>query len=149
MGESTKYRVFLNSAILQKKTGFLMLFMLCFLLITVGCDNLNVKDGISEGVIKAQVIMEQDELVSSVAEAFNGKENIKFRIVVKGSLTNNQAKMLVIKFMEAISKHSKLQDNTKFWGKYNLNFDITSQKDGQILFNGTKFKDKDDIFWIF
>jgi hypothetical protein len=148
MVKPTRYRVFLILARIHKKTNFLMLLTVCLLPFIMSCDNLNVKDGITEGLSKAEGIMKQDELVSAVAGAFDGKENIKFRILVKGSLTNDQAKMLVIKFMEAISKHSKLHDNTKFWRKYNLNFDIASLIEGRILFNGTKFKDKEDIFWI-
>lgn len=92
--------------------------------------------------------MNQDDSVSSVAHAFDGRDAIKFRIMAAENLSNKQAKELMMKFMAAVSNHST-QDSDTFWTRYDLEFDIKSQENGEILFHGRKFKEYDELFWIF
>ncbi|MCZ8514964.1 hypothetical protein O9H85_21575 [Paenibacillus filicis] len=99
--------------------------------------------------VKAEKIMKTDESVRAIASSFDGKDLIKFRIVVKKKIDNSEAKRLIGKLMNEIAIYANARNSVAFWTKFNINFDIIDENDGQVLYQGLNNKKDGGVYWIF
>lgn len=67
--------------------------------------------------------------MDTVATSFDGKKDIKFRIMVEGTLTEQQAQNL---FEEILNSFKKYSNQSELWNDYNGYFDIKNYDDGVI-----------------
>ncbi|MFC5528062.1 hypothetical protein [Cohnella yongneupensis] len=129
---------------------YLTALIILVTLITTGC---NKKDEIDfnqlvDSLGKAEKTMNSKELVTTTASSSNSTDGIiNFRIMVEDRLTNEQAKGLVFDFYNEIEKG--ISDINLFRQSYQINFDIKSEKDGEIIYKGQRNKGEEQIWWQF
>ncbi|WMT39686.1 hypothetical protein RE628_20110 [Paenibacillus sp. D2_2] len=81
------------------------------------------------------------------ATASKQNELVKFRIMVIDKITNDNARELAEEFINLME--TQIKDKELFNKRYQITFDIKSEKDGNILFNGKRDKGTTDIWWQF
>ncbi|OME77200.1 hypothetical protein BK120_27115 [Paenibacillus sp. FSL A5-0031] len=124
---------------------FILLLLLT--LVLVGCNEAKPDfDNVSESLVNAERVMNDKDLVITTATSSQSKI-INFRILIKDRINNEQAKGLVNDFFNEIDKN--ITDLELFKKTYSIKFDIKSQKDGQILYQGKREKEEDQIWWQF
>ncbi|AWP28087.1 hypothetical protein [Paenibacillus sp. Cedars] len=111
---------------------YLIVSIILFSLITVGCNNNNEIDfnQLVDSLVKAEKTMNSKELVTTTATSSSSSDGmINIRIMVDDRLTN--AKELVFDFFDEIERG--ITDLNLFRKSYQINFDIKSEKDGDII----------------
>ncbi|MFD1135985.1 hypothetical protein [Paenibacillus urinalis] len=129
---------------------YLRVSIILFSLITAGCNNNNEIDfnELVDSLVKAEDSMDSKELVTTTVTSSSSSDGIiNFRIMVEDRLTNEQAKKLVFDFYDEIERGIK--DLNLFRKSYQINFDIKSEKDGEILYKGQRNKGEEQIWWQF
>ena len=96
---------------------------------------------VSDTLGKSEVQLQKLDKVKTTAAAFDGKNNIKFRLMVEGYLSEDEAKKLFNQTLNTIATNSNHRD---FWNYYNAQFDIKSYDKG-ILYQATKSKGSSQI----
>ena len=96
---------------------------------------------VSDTLGKSEVQLQQLDKVKTTAAAFDGKNNIKFRLMVEGYLSKDEAEKLFNEILNTIATNSNHQN---FWNYYNAQFDIKSYDKG-ILYEATKSKGSSQI----
>lgn len=96
---------------------------------------------IGDTLVKSEVQLQKLDNVKTTASAFNGKSDIKFRLMVEGDISRNEAEKLFNETLDTIAANSNHSD---FWNYYNANFDIKRYDKG-ILFEGTKLIGSSEI----
>lgn len=91
---------------------------------------------VSNTLGKSEVQLQKPDKVKTTASAFDGKDVIKFRLMVEGSPSKDEAEKLFNETLNTIATNSNHED---FWNYYNAQFDIKSYDKG-ILYEATKSK---------
>ncbi|MBD8035862.1 hypothetical protein H9635_03850 [Solibacillus sp. A46] len=110
-----------------------ILLCVVVLLIISGCSEKSEMD-ILDTLTKTEEHFKQLSEVDTVATSFDGKKDIKFRIMVEGTLTEKQAQTL---FEEILNNLKKYSNQSKFWNSYNGYFDIKNYDNG-VIYEATK-----------
>ncbi|GAA0831204.1 hypothetical protein GCM10008915_10840 [Bifidobacterium pullorum subsp. gallinarum] len=116
---------------------YLIVSIILFSLITVGCNNNNEIDfnQLVDSLVKAEKTMNSKELVTTTATSSSSSDGmINIRIMVEDKVTNEQAKELVFDFFDEIERG--ITDLNLFRRSYQINFDIKSEKDGDLIYKG-------------
>lgn len=113
----------------------------------VGCNESKPDfDELTKALVNAEKTMnEKDQVITTATSSQDDIINI--RIMVEDRITNEQAKNLVNDFFNEIEK--KIKDLDQFNKYFSIKFDIKSQKDGEILYQGKKDKNEEQIWWQF
>ncbi|WP_456278998.1 hypothetical protein [Bacillus sp. AK128] len=109
----------------------LISIILVFLI--VGCNQQPDID-ISSTIGKSEDYFRQLEEIDTVASAFNGKKDIKFRLMVEGTPTEEEATIL---FNEILDRFKEYSNHHDIWEYYNGYFDIKNYDDG-VIYEATK-----------
>lgn len=121
-------------------------YIITLLIFLTSCDvnKLNFDE-----VVKSQIHAEEEFKRKGYITATSSEQNeyVKFRIMVKDRITNENAKELVEEFIKIME--NQIEDKDLFNKSYQLTFDLKSEKDGNILFNGKRDKGTKDIWWQF
>jgi hypothetical protein len=123
-----------------------VVLIILILLVLSSCTKNNVDPN---EVIKSLVLAEKhlNNMGFITASSSESNKFIKFRIMVKDKITNEDAKKLIGEFIGTME--SNIKDKELFKDTYYMIFDIKSEKDGNILFNGKRDKGNIDIWWQF
>lgn len=96
---------------------------------------------ISDTLGKSEVQLQKLDKVKTTASAFDGKDLIKFRLMVEGAPSKDEAEKLFNETLNTIATNSNHED---FWNYYNVQFDIKSYDKG-ILYEATKSKGSNQL----
>jgi hypothetical protein len=123
-----------------------VVLIILLLIILSSCNKNNVDPN---EVIKSLVLAEKHLNNKGFVTASSSESNkyIKFRIMVKDRITNEEAKKVIGEFIGTME--SNIKDKELFKNTYYMTFDIKSEKDGNVLFNGKRDKGNIDIWWQF
>lgn len=121
-----------------------LIVALCFLLSSCNERTLDFDD-----VVHSQVYTEEAFKLKGFVTATSSKQDdvVKFRIMVKDHVTKEDAKALVQDFIDTME--TQIHDKELFIKSYRLTFDLKSEKDGEILFQGKRDKGTRDLWWQF
>lgn len=111
-------------------------FVLLFLI--TGCDQKPTID-MSEALGKSRETLKNLDEIETVAAAFSGESDIKFRLMVEEYPTENETIILFNKIIESITQHSNHSD---VWDYYDGYFDIKSYDHG-VIYEATKLIGED------
>lgn len=92
--------------------------------------DVNIPDVLS----KSEKQIQKLDKVKTTASAFDGKSNIKFRLMVEGRPSKVEVEKLFNETLNTIAANSNNQD---LWNYYNADFDIKSYQDG-VVFEAAK-----------
>jgi hypothetical protein len=127
----------------------IIIILLAIGVLLVGCKEGKPQFKIGFLLSTAEKTMRKDVSVQDLATAYDGKEKIKFRILVKKQLLNTEAKQLAEKFINEMEHTANVQLPDRFWDYYTLEFEMLQADTGKKLFNGIKEKGNNEIYWIF
>ncbi|WP_246943588.1 hypothetical protein [Bacillus pinisoli] len=105
------------------------------LILMAGC-NPKPQFDISEILNQSEEKLNKFEDIETTASAFNGKEDIKFRIMVEGTPSEEEAIVLFNKILDSLKEFS---NHENFWSYYNGYFDIKNYDEG-VIYEATKMK---------
>lgn len=109
-----------------------------FLFLIVGCSQQPDID-ISSTIGKSEDYFAQLEEIETTASAFDGKKDVKFRLMVEGTLTEEEA---IILFNEILDRFKEYSNHQEIWEYYNGYFDIKNYDDG-VIYEATKVIDEE------
>ncbi|MFC3770989.1 hypothetical protein [Paenibacillus sp. GCM10012303] len=121
---------------MSRKMAFVLL-LISFLL-TVSCTKITSID-IGEAVVKAEDSFRKLDGIDTTASSFNGEKDVKFRLMIKGNLTEAEANKLFRRILDTIAEFS---NRPNVWDYYNGYFDVKNYDHG-ILYEGTKLIGED------
>lgn len=121
---------------LNRISLFALSFILLFL--TVACSQETSID-INDALGKSEKYFRELEEIHTTAAAFNGKKDIKFRLMVDGHPSEAEASILFNHILDVITKYSNRSD---VWDYYNGYFDIKNYDHG-VIYVGTKLIGED------
>ncbi|WP_226036570.1 hypothetical protein [Aquibacillus saliphilus] len=119
----------------MRKISFSFLILLFVL---VGCNQQPDFD-ISTIKGKAEDYFRQLDEIETTAASFDGNKDIKFRLMVEGTPTEEQATVLFKEILDSFKKYSKHQE---IWEYYNGYFDIKNYDDG-VIYDASKVIDEE------
>lgn len=117
----------------NNETVFFFSTMFIFLSLMSGC-NQEPNIDISEVSVKTEEMFRELEEIETTASAFDGKRDVKFRLMVEGNPTEEEATILFYKIMDSFKEYSNHQD---IWEYYNGYFDIKNYDVG-VIYEATK-----------
>ena len=115
---------------MSRKIVFVLL--LSFLL-TVSCTKKPSID-IGDAVGKTEDSFRKLDGIATTASSFDGKKDVKFRLMIEENLTETEATKLFRRIMDTIAEFSNRSD---VWDYYNGYFDIKNYDHG-VIYEGTK-----------
>lgn len=118
------------------KQPFIFCTMLILFLIS-GCQQSSIH--MNEFLIQTENLLKELDEIDTTASSFDGKRDIKFRLMVEGHPTEEEALILFDKVLEGVTKSSNRSD---VWDYYNGYFDIKSYDDG-VIYEANKLISKD------
>ncbi|SMF87255.1 hypothetical protein SAMN05661091_3673 [Paenibacillus uliginis N3/975] len=121
---------------LNRISLFALSFILLFL--TVACSQETSID-IGDTLGKSEEYFRKLEGIDTTAAAFDGKNDEKFRLMVDGHPTEDEASILFNHILDVIAKYSNRSD---VWDYYNGYFDIKNYDHG-VIYEGTKLIGED------
>lgn len=124
--------------IFMKKNNVICIISFIFLFLIVGCSQQSDID-ISGTIGKSEDYLKQLEEIETTASAFDGKKDVKFRLMVKGTPTEEEATVLFNKILDSFKKCSNHQE---IWAYYNGYFDIKNYDEG-VIYEATKVIDEE------
>lgn len=122
----------------MRKINLICIISIIFLFLIVGCSQQPDID-ISETIGKSEDYLRQLEEIETTASAFDGKNDVKFRLMVEGHPTEEEAIALFNEILDSFKKYSNHQD---VWQYYNGYFDIKNYYIG-VIYEATKVRDED------
>ncbi len=114
------------------------LISIIFLFLIVGSSQQPDID-ISLAIGKSEDYFRQLEEIETTASAFDGKKDVKFRLMVEGTLTEEEA---IILFNEILDRFKEYSNHQEVWEYYNGYFDIKNYNDG-VIYEATKVIDEE------
>ncbi|WP_100407862.1 IolE/MocC family protein [Bacillus solitudinis] len=108
------------------------------LLVFVGCSQQPDID-INETIGKSEDYLIQLEEIETTTSAFDGKNDIKFRLMVEGHPTEKEAIFL---FNEILVSFIEYSNHQNIWEYYNGYFDMKSSDSG-VIYEATKVIDEE------
>jgi hypothetical protein len=127
----------------------IFIILLAIGVLLVGCKESKPQFKIATLLSITETTMRKDVSVQDLASANDGKEKIKFRMLVKKQLLNTEAKRLAEKFINEMEHTANVQLPDRFWDYYTLEFEMLQADTGKKLFNGIKEKGNNEIYWVF
>lgn len=126
----------------MKQYSFISTVFVLLFLIT-GCDQKPTID-MSEALGKSRETLKELDEIDTVAAAYTGESDIKFRLMVEEQPTEKETVILFNKIIESIVQYSNHSD---VWDYYDGYFDIKSYDHG-VIYEATKLisKDLDIVF---
>lgn len=121
---------------MSRKILFVLSFISIFL--TVSCSR-DTSIDISDAVGKSEDYFRNLDGIAATASSFDGNKDLKFRLMVKGNLTEAEATVLFKSILDVIAKYSNHSD---VWDYYNGYFDIKNYDHG-VVYEGTKLIGED------
>lgn len=109
-----------------------------FLFLIVGCIQQPDID-ISSTLGKSEDYFRQLEEIETTASAFDGEKDVKFRLMVEGTPTKEEATIL---FNEILDRFKEYSNHQEIWEYYNGYFDIKNYDDG-IIYEASKIIDEE------
>lgn len=123
----------------MKRNGLIFIStMFILLLLFTGCNQQPEIDMV-EALSKSQELLRQSEEIETTAASFDGKSNVKFRIMVNEQLTEEEAIILFNKILDTIANFSNHSD---VWDYYNGFFDVKRYSNG-VIYEATKLIGED------
>lgn len=116
------------------KRLFISSTIVIFLSLMSGCNGKPNMD-IAEVSLKTEKTFRELDEIGTTASAFDGKKDVKFRLMVEEYLTVEEATILFNKILDSFKEYSNSQD---IWKYYNGYFDIKSYENGAIIFQANK-----------
>jgi hypothetical protein len=114
------------------------LISIILLFLIIGCSQQPDID-ISSIIGKTEDYFRQLEEIETTASAFDGKTDIKFRLMVEGTPTEEEATIL---FNEILDRFREYSNHQEIWDYYNGYFDIKNYYDG-VIYEATKVIDEE------
>lgn len=108
------------------------------LFLTVSCSQETSID-IDDAVVKSEKYFRQLDEIATTASSYDGKKDLKFRLMVKGNPTETEATIFFNRILDVIANYSNHSD---IWDFYNVYFDITNYDQG-VIYEGTKLIGED------
>lgn len=93
----------------MRKNKFIFLIFIIFLTVIVGCSQQPDID-ISETLGKSEDYFRELEEIETTASAFDGKKDVKFRLMVEGTPTEEEATALFNEILVSFQEYSNHQD---------------------------------------
>ncbi len=121
---------------MSRKIVFVLL--LISLVFTVSCTKETSID-IGDVVGKTEDTFRKLDGIATTASSFDGKKDVKFRLMVEGNLTEVTATKLFRRIMDTIADFSNRPD---VWDYYSGYFDIKNYDHG-VIYEGTKLIGED------
>jgi hypothetical protein len=121
----------------MKQLSFISTLFVLLLLIT-SCNQQPNLD-MSEALGKAEEALRELDEIETTAASFDGESDVKFRLMVEGHLTEEEAIILFNKILESIAQFSNHSD---VWDYYNGYFDIKSYDNG-VIYEASKLIGED------
>ncbi len=103
--------------------------LIIFSLFFVSACNRNPDLSIADTLGRSEKQLQKIEGVKTTAVAFDGKRNIKFRLMLEGRPSKVEAEKLFNKTLNIIAENSNRKD---LWDNYDANFDLKSYEYGVI-----------------
>ncbi|WP_440960518.1 hypothetical protein ACN6KS_22460 [Paenibacillus nitricinens] len=103
------------------------------LFLTVSCSQ-EASIDIGDAVDKSEKYFRQLDEIGTTASSYDGKKDLKFRLMVEGNPTETEATNFFNRILDVIAKYSNHSD---VWDFYNGYFDITNYDQG-VIYEGTK-----------
>lgn len=124
---------------MKLKTVF-SLSIIIFLIFVTGCSQSPPVQPTKVGkiLVKSETQLRKQSEIVTTASAFDGKKNIKFRLMVNGVPSKKEATKLFNDIMETVKANA---NNKNLWSYYNGNFDIKNYTDG-VIYTATKMAGK-------
>lgn len=117
----------------MRKNKFILFIFIIFLTLIVGCSQQPDID-ISKTSGKSEDYFRELEEIETTASAFDGKKDVKFRLMVEGTPTKEEATALFNEILVSFQEYSNHQD---IWKYYNGYFDIKNYDVG-VIYEATK-----------
>ena len=117
----------------MRKNKFIFFIIIIFLILIVSCSQQSDID-ISKTLGKSEDYFRELEEIETTASAFDGKKDVKFRLMVEGTPTEEEATALFNKILVSFQEFSNHQD---IWEYYNGYFDIKNYDVG-VIYEATK-----------
>nr|WP_145164646.1 hypothetical protein [Paenibacillus terrae] len=111
----------------------LLILSLISLFLSVSCSQ-DTDININDAVGKSEDYFRKVEGIAATASSFDGNKDVKFRLMVKGNLTEAEATILFKRILEVTANFSNHSD---VWDYYNDFFDIMNYDHG-VIYEGTK-----------
>ncbi|WP_100407788.1 IolE/MocC family protein [Bacillus solitudinis] len=121
----------------MKQLSFIGTVLVLVLLVTDCNQQPNID--ISKTLDQTRETLKELDDVETTAASFDGESDIKFRLMVEGHPTEEEAISLFNKILENITKSSTYSD---VWDYYNGYFDIKSYDNG-VIYEATKLIGED------
>jgi hypothetical protein len=123
---------------------FSILIIIMLLLTACNAGHLDFNE-----IAQAQGYAEQKMKEKGIITATSSKSNdyVKFRIMSKDRLNNEDGRQLIDDFINLLEE--RIGDKDLFNRDYKLTFDIKSGIDGKILYKGKRDKGSKEIWWQF
>lgn len=118
---------------MRKGAFFLTVISFLILLLTVACND-KTDINIGDTLDKAREILNESEVIETVAASFDGENKINFRLMVEEDLTTGNATTLFEQILDSMRKNS---GDIDIWDSYQGHFDIMSYDKG-IIYVATK-----------
>ncbi|MCW3491615.1 IolE/MocC family protein [Dethiobacter alkaliphilus] len=108
------------------------------LLFVTGCNQQpDIK--MNEALVESQELLRQSDKIETTASAFDGKQNVRFRLMVEEQPSEEEAAILFNKILESVIYFS---NRLEAWDYYNGHFDIKTYDNG-VVYEATKLIGKD------
>jgi hypothetical protein len=117
----------------------LLTFSFILLFLTVACSQKTNIDIGRDTLGKSEKYFNQLDGIETTAAAFDGKKEVKFRLMVDGNPTIAEATILFNRILDVIATNSNHSD---LWDYYNGFFDIKNHEHG-VIYEGTKLIGED------
>lgn len=114
------------------------LISIILLFLIVGCSQ-QPDINISSTIGKSEDYFRQLEEIETTASEFDGKKDVKFRLMVEGTPTEEEATIL---FNEILDRFKEYSNHQEIWEYYNGSFDIKNYDDG-VIYEATKVIDEE------
>ena len=114
------------------------LISIMFLFLIIGCSQQPDID-ISSTIGKSEDYFRQLEEIETTASAFDNEKDVKFRLMVEGTPTEEEANIL---FNEILDRFKEYSNHQEIWEYYNGYFDIKNYDDG-IIYEASKVIDEE------
>lgn len=121
----------------MRRLYFISITFVLLLLIT-GCNQQPTID-VNEVIGQSEKILRGFDGIETTAASFDGKGDIKYRLMVKESQTEEEAKILFNEILKSIVQSSNQPD---IWDNYNGYFDIKNY-DNDVIYEAKKIIGED------
>jgi hypothetical protein len=117
----------------MRNSLFFIFTGVALLLLITGC-NQQLDINVGEALVKTQEQLRILDEIGTTAAAFDGKSEVKFRLMVEEEPTKEEA---IILFNKIVDSFQNTSNHAKVWDYYNGYFDIKSYETGAVIYQAT------------